>query len=45
MYVYGLDYCANEECYLRIKNTIKNGIESIAGVTFSETKELGRAIA
>lgn len=40
--VYGLDYCANEECYLRIKNTIKNGIESIAGVTFSETKELGR---
>ena len=40
--VYGLDYCASDECYTRIKNTIKNGVESIENVEFSETKELGR---
>lgn len=40
--VYGLDYCANDECYSRIKGTIKNGVESISGVEFSETNELGR---
>ncbi|OOF39768.1 restriction endonuclease [Rodentibacter mrazii] len=40
--VYGIDYCADEECYLRIKSTIKNGVESIPNVEFSETKELGR---
>ena len=40
--VYGEDYCADEECYLRIKSTIKQGIENIHGVEFSETKELGR---
>ncbi|OOH88612.1 restriction endonuclease [Pasteurellaceae bacterium 15-036681] len=40
--VYGEDYCATEECYLRIKSTIKAGVESIDGVEFSETKELGR---
>lgn len=40
--VYGEDYCADEECYLRIKSTIKNGVENIQGVEFSETKELGR---
>lgn len=40
--VYGLDYCANDECYSRIKRTIKNGVESIPGVEFSETNELGR---
>ena len=40
--VYGLDYCASEECYTRIKGTIKNGVETIQGVEFSETKELGR---
>lgn len=39
--VYGLDYCASEECYSRIKGTIKNGVETIQGVEFSETKELG----
>lgn len=39
--VYGLDYCADEECYLRIKNTIKTGVESIPGIDFEETKELG----
>jgi len=40
--VYGFDYCASEECYTRIKRIIKNGVETIQGVEFSETKELGR---
>ena len=40
--VYGQDYCANEECYLRIKKKIKTNIENIAEIEFSETKELGR---
>lgn len=39
--VYGMDYCASEECYKRIKTTIKNGVESITNVEFAETKELG----
>ena len=39
--VYGLDYCASEECYLRIKNTIKAGVEAIPGIEFTDTKELG----
>ena len=40
--VYGLDYCASDECYSRIKTTIKSGVESIRGVEFAETNELGR---
>lgn len=40
--VYGLDYCANDECYSRIKSTIKKGVESISNVVFAETNELGR---
>ncbi len=40
--VYGLDYCASEECYSRIKNTIKDGVEAIPGVEFASTNELGR---
>lgn len=39
--VYGLDYCANDQVYNRIKNIIKEGVESIPGVDFSETRELG----
>lgn len=39
--VYGLDYCASDECYSKIKMTIKNGVENIPGVEFTETKELG----
>ena len=39
--VYGLDYCASEGCYSRIKNTIKEGVEAIHGVEFSESRELG----
>ncbi|MBR0038978.1 MAG: NgoPII family restriction endonuclease [Lachnospiraceae bacterium] len=40
-FVYGLDYCASEECYERIKSTIKTGVEKIQGIEFAETKELG----
>ncbi|HGO5823763.1 TPA: NgoPII family restriction endonuclease [Mannheimia haemolytica] len=40
--VYGLDYCASDECYNRIKTTIKRGVENISGVEFSETNEIGR---
>ena len=39
--VYGLDYCASSECYDRLKSTIKNGIQNIPNVEFSESKELG----
>lgn len=39
--VYGIDYCANDQVYNRIKNIIKEGVESIPGVDFSETRELG----
>ena len=41
-FVYGVDYCADREVYLRIKNTIKAGVEEINGVEFAETRELGR---
>lgn len=40
--VYGLDYCASEETYTKIKTRIKDGVEAIPGVEFSETRELGR---
>lgn len=40
--VYGTEYCATNDCYERIKTTIKTGVESVAGVEFSETNELGR---
>lgn len=40
--VYGIDYCAAEETYARIKSTIKTGVESIPNVEFAETNELGR---
>lgn len=40
--VYGLDYCASESCYQRLKATIRDGVNSIAGVEFAETRELGR---
>lgn len=40
--VYGLDYCADESCYQRLKNTIRDGVNSIEGVEFAETRELGR---
>lgn len=40
--VYGDDYCAEKSVYEQIKSFIKAGVESINGVEFSETKELGR---
>lgn len=40
--VYGLDYCASEETYDRIKEKIKEGVETIPDIEFSDTKELGR---
>lgn len=40
--VYGLDYCASESCYLRLKSHIAQGVNAIEGVEFAETKELGR---
>jgi len=39
--VYGTEYCASEECYKRIKETIKTGVESIEGIEFAKSKELG----
>ena len=41
-FVYGLDYCASDECYSRIRRIIKEGVESIQGIEFSETNELGK---
>ena len=40
--VYGDCYAANQEIYTRIKATISQGVNSIDGVEFAETKELGR---
>ncbi len=40
-FVYGTDYCASDEVYSRIRSTIKNGVEAIPGVQFTESKELG----
>lgn len=39
--VYGLDYCASEECYSGIKQAIKDGVEATPCVEFSESRELG----
>jgi len=41
-FVYGLDYCASDECYSRVRRKIKDGVESIQGIEFSETRELGK---
>ncbi len=40
--VYGLEYCASVETYERIKQTIKDGVETMPNITFAPTKELGR---
>lgn len=40
--VYGIDYAATESIYVRIKEAISTGVNSIEGIEFSETKELGR---
>lgn len=41
-FVYGVDYAASLDSYERIKSKIKEGILTIDGIEFSETKELGR---
>lgn len=41
-FVYGDCYCADEEVYEKIANTMEGGISTIPGVEFSKTKELGR---
>jgi len=40
--IYGECFCANTEVYERIKNTISSGINTIANVEFTQTKELGK---
>lgn len=40
--IYGDCYAADREIYERITNTIGSGINTILGVEFSETRELGR---
>jgi hypothetical protein len=40
--VYGDCFCANQEVYERIKETISTGITSIADVEFTQTNELGK---
>jgi len=40
--VYGDCFCADKETYERIKNTISSGVNSIANVEFTQTKELGK---
>lgn len=40
--IYGIDYAAGENTYLKLKEKIKEGIENIPGVDFTETDELGR---
>lgn len=40
--VYGDCFCADKETYEKIKNTISSGINTIADVEFTETKELGK---
>ena len=41
-FVYGDCYAASKEVYERIANHIKDGVNSIPGVEFSKSKELGK---
>lgn len=41
-FVYGADYCANDDVYLRAKNDIKNSIENGSTLDLSNTNEIGR---
>jgi len=41
-FVYGDCYAASKDIYERIKTKISEGVNSLPGVEFSETKELGR---
>lgn len=42
IFVYGEDYAAEKKIYENVKNKVKLGIESIGGLEFSETNEIGR---
>lgn len=42
IFVYGEDYAAENKIYENVKNKIKFGIETISGLEFSETNEIGR---
>lgn len=42
--IYGDCYAANNETYEKIKKTIKDGVNDIQGVEFSDTKELGKVL-
>ncbi len=41
-FIYGNCYAADRQVYERIKYAVTDGVTSLPGVTFSETKELGR---
>ena len=38
--VYGLDYCASDECYNSLISKIKSGVLSIPDIDFEESKEI-----
>lgn len=40
--IYGDCYCADRTSYQRVANSIKTGVNTIPGVNFAETNELGR---
>lgn len=42
VFVFGDCYAADPEVYLRVASSIKEGVEQIPGIEFSQTKELGR---
>ena len=42
IFLYGEDYAAENKIYENVKNKIKLGIETINGLEFSETNEIGR---
>lgn len=41
-FVYGCDYCADDTIYQAVRERIKIGVETIEGVEFTPTKELGK---
>ena len=42
IFIYGEDYAAENKIYENVKTKIKLGIETIGGLDFSETNEIGR---
>ena len=38
--VYGLDYCASEECYDNLLNKIKSGVLSLPDINFTDSNEI-----